>query len=111
MWLKKKDNGESFKPLLLFLNTEGTAKWGHVCLPKQLDNKTMQLIADTVCRQLGYTNSLRIIDDTKYATSYMLQYNCYIAMYSIIVVKLMQYYVAIIIIISTTCIILKLQVI
>ena len=68
VWLKKKDNDESFKPLLMYLSTGGTAEWGHVCLPKQPGNKTMQLVADTVCRQLGYTNSLRIIDDTEYAT-------------------------------------------
>ena len=57
-------------PLLLYLNTEGSLERGHVCLPKQISsNKTMQLIADTVCRQLGYTNSPNFYIDTGYDTT------------------------------------------
>ena len=57
----------------MHLNIGGTAEWGHVCLPKQLDAGNRTMVADTVCRQLGYTNSLIIIDDTKYVTFMSLQ--------------------------------------
>ena len=61
VWLDDSDSStRTPDPLLLYLNTEGNLEPGHVCLPKQdFSNKTnrAKLIADTVCRQLGYTNS------------------------------------------------------
>ena len=71
--LEKNDYKENIKPLMMHLNIGGTAEWGHVCLPKQLDAGNRTMVADTVCRQLGYTNSLIIIDDTKYVTFMSLQ--------------------------------------
>ena len=69
VWLKDNDNDQDdLNSLLLYLNTGGTAEWGHVCLPKQLDAGNRTMVADTVCRQLGYTNSQKIIDDTEYVT-------------------------------------------
>ena len=59
--------------MMYLINTDGTAEWGHLCLPEQLNTGNRTMVADTVCRQLGYTNSLKIIDDTKYVT-FMLLY-------------------------------------
>lgn len=56
----------TYKPLMLYLNLGGTSESGYVCLSKQLDVKMTKLVADTVCRQLGYTNSQQVNEIKKY---------------------------------------------
>lgn len=67
VWLNNDGTSTStYKPLMLYLNLGGTAESGYVCLSKQLDDKTTKLVADTVCRQLGYTNSQQVNKIKKY---------------------------------------------
>ena len=47
------------RPLMLYTSTDaGTPEWGYVCIPQQfmINNTSLQTMAGTVCRQLGFTN-------------------------------------------------------
>lgn len=60
MFLESKKENDPLKYLLLYAKNGSSEGWGHVCINENMPKDQLMKLADSVCRQLGYTNNKQI---------------------------------------------------